>query len=86
MSNFPITRGDEAKPDAKDLEKWNDFHKAAVLFQRILRGRAIQVFCLFLYLGDLIIFLCHYYYKPINNMINSKEPYVRWKGKTISIN
>lgn len=48
MSNFPITRGDEAKPDTKDLEKWNDFHKAAVLFQRIFRGRAIQVGLYFL--------------------------------------
>lgn len=43
MMNFPLNKSDNQKQDAKALDKWNNLHKAAVLFQRILRGRAIQV-------------------------------------------
>lgn len=43
MLNFPKTKAGDAKPDAKTLGRWNNLHRAAVLFQRILRGRAIQV-------------------------------------------
>jgi hypothetical protein len=43
MLNFPRTKGNETKLDQKSLEKWNNLHKVAVLFQKILRGRAIQV-------------------------------------------
>ena len=51
MMNFPLTKGEESKQNVKTLEKWNDLHKAAVLFQRVLRGRAIQVkICLKKYL------------------------------------
>lgn len=43
MQNFPKTKTGDAKPDTKTLDRWNRLHRAAVLFQTILRGRAVQV-------------------------------------------